>query len=193
MRFLLAFLPFIAFAVASSLGYPLIGLCLAMAVAGGTLAHAWMRPERRVHVLDAGTFILFAAVAAYTAWQGQSLAISLVRAIVDAGLCLVVLATVALGRPFTRDFAPPGLASEPGRQRAYQVTSLAWAAAVAVFVAADLALWRDVLTARQVTFVIVGVAFATYRFSRWYVARGATPRPRPASSGRRGPPAGGPG
>lgn len=180
MRFLLAFLPFIAFAVVSSLGYPLAGLCLATAVAGGSLVHAATRPVRRFHVLDVGTFVLFAAVAAYTAWQGQSLAISVVRAIVDAGLCLVVLATVALGRPFTRDFAPPALAAAPGRQRVHQVTSLAWAVAFAVFVAADLALWRDLLTARQVTFVIVGVAFATYRFSRWYVTRGATPRPRPA-------------
>ncbi|KJV32545.1 hypothetical protein [Luteibacter yeojuensis] len=180
MPLLLAFLPFIAFAAASSLGYPLTGLCLAAGVAACSLAHAATRPVRRVRILDVGTVVLFAGVACVVALRGQALAISLTRAIVDAGLSLVIVATVALGRPFTRDFAPPAAALVPGRQRAYRITSLAWAAAFAVFVAVDLALWRDMLTARQATLAIVGVGFASYRFSRWYVTRGVRPRPRPA-------------
>lgn len=140
MNILLGFSPFLAFAIVEHLFGILAGL-----TAGAVMALALVVRDaasgRSVKVLEIGTVILFGALALY-AWRDQpAWNIAQVRLVVDAGLLGVVLASMAIGIPFTMQYArervAPSLWSHPAFVRTNYVISGAWALAFVALIGAD--------------------------------------------------------
>ncbi|WP_114238775.1 hypothetical protein [Dyella sp. C9] len=179
MTLLLGFLPFLVFAVVSSLGYPTPAL-----LAGAAVSAVWLLRDALLHRqppkwLELGTFILFSALALYGYVVHMTWSIIGARIVVDSGLLVIILLSMAFGRPFTLQYARAHVAPERWQQpeflRSNQVISAAWAAAFAVLVAADVALWRNLLPQRAAVLVMVGALYAALRFTRAYPRRGKHP------------------
>lgn len=172
MKVILGFLPFLAFALVSALGYGELGLIAGALIAFAMLVRDRLTGEKRIKLLDLGTVVLFGALAVFVGLSGISMSIAAVRTCVDSGLVLIVLASVLAGRPFTLDYAAPEpgspLWSNPRFLRTHRVVSLAWAGAFAVAAAADAALWADMITPRHATLIIVGALFLAVRFTQRY-------------------------
>jgi hypothetical protein len=87
------------------------GLLSAAVVSAALLVRDWSRP-RTVKVLETGTLILFAGLAAYAFLAGETWSIIDVRLRVDAGLLLIVLVSLAVRRPCTLQYARETVAQE---------------------------------------------------------------------------------
>ncbi|MBB3228231.1 hypothetical protein FHW69_002866 [Luteibacter sp. Sphag1AF] len=172
MKILLAFLPFIVFAIASTLGYSTLGLIGGSLTAACFLIRDLSGASHRLKLLDAGTFVLFGALAIIVWISGATMSIAMVRTCVDSGLLLLILITIAMGRPFTIDYAKeqvaPELWSSPRFLRTNRIISLAWAAAFAAIIAADVAMLHNLVPTRTIAFIIIGSLYGAYRFTLWY-------------------------
>ncbi|MEJ1978243.1 MAG: hypothetical protein WDN49_21100 [Acetobacteraceae bacterium] len=96
-----------------------------------------------------------------------------VRLCVDAGLLLIVLASMALGRPFTLQYAreqvPPEVWSSPEFLRVNNVLTAAWALAFAVMVAAEAALlYLPEAPRRAGVIAIILALVGAVKFTGWY-------------------------
>ena len=145
MQLLIAFSPFLAFLVGQHLVGLVASLWLAAAVAGALVVRGRLRGAREVNVLEAGTAVLFGALAACAAFMTDvTWSVGLVRLVVDAGLMLLVLAGIAASRPFTLAIAQarvtPEAAASPALLRRMRLIALAWAGAFGVLAIADLVL-----------------------------------------------------
>ena len=100
MAILLAFAPFIAFAVIDRLAGPTEGLVAGAVVSTGLLLRDLIR-GRTAKVLEIGTAILFGGLALHALLSRPAWSVVGVRLVVDAGLLLIVLASMAMRRPFT--------------------------------------------------------------------------------------------
>jgi hypothetical protein len=142
MNMLLAFAPFIAFVVIERTVGTSAGLAAAALVSAVLLGRDLMSRERRVKILEVGTFVLFGALAAYALIADPSWSVAAVRLRVDAGLLLIVLASIALRQPFTLQYAREQVSRELWGTEAFVRTNyritFAWALAFAAMVAADL-------------------------------------------------------
>ncbi len=144
MGILLAFAPFIAFAVVDRLVGGTAGLLAGAAVSAALLVRDWVTPGRAPKLLEIGTVLLFGGLAVYAVLGGPVWSIVGVRLRVDVGLLLIVLASMALRRPFTLQYAREHVAPELWTSVAFLRTNYVitgvWALAFAVLVAADLLL-----------------------------------------------------
>lgn len=177
MELLLAFSPFLAFLV----GERHLGLVPALwagaAVAVALVVRARLRGTRDVRVLEVGTAILLAAIAACAMTvPGIAWSVGLVRLVVDIGLMGLVLAGIAIGRPFTLAFArarvSPERAASPQFLRTASRVAAAWAGAFGVLAIADVVLILEPAWPIAVP-VAIGVAglLAAAAFTRWLPAR----------------------
>lgn len=176
MGILLAFAPFIAFAVLDRIIGPLEALTAGAAVSAALIVRDLAGPGRGVKLLEAGTFVLFAGLALFTLLSGAAWSVIGVRLCVDAGLLLVVLASMALGRPFTLQYARNQVAPEfwdrPEFIRTNYVITGAWALAFAVMVLAELALlYVPSLPQRAGVLAIVLALVGAVKFTGWYPER----------------------
>ena len=145
MKLLLAFSPFLAFLVGEHLLGIVPALCAGAAVAVALLVRERLRGAREVRVLEAGTAVLFGALALAAAFMKDvPWSVGLVRLVVDCGLMALVLAGVAVGRPFTlalaRERVTPEVAASPAFRRRVRLVALAWAGAFGVLALADVVL-----------------------------------------------------
>ena len=135
MGILLAFAPFIIFAVAERFTGPAIALLLATAASAILLGRDTFTPGRSPKILEIGTFVLFGGMALYEIWGHPHWPVIGVRLRVDAGLLVIVLISMAIGRPFTLQYAreqvPQEAWSSPVFIRTNYVISAAWALAFA--------------------------------------------------------------
>ena len=140
---LLAFAPFLAFALIDRLSGPTEGL-IAGAVVSAALLLRDLIQGRTAKVLEIGTAILFVGLALYALLGRPSWSVVGVRVVVDAGLLLIVLASLVMRRPFTLQYArervAPELWGEPEFVRTNYVITAVWALAFAVMVVAELVL-----------------------------------------------------
>lgn len=140
MAILLAFSPFLAFLAGEHLLGIVPALCAGCAVAVALAARELMRGAREVRVLEVVTAVLFGA----TFVTDIKWSVGLVRLVVDCGLMLLVLAGVAVGRPFTGTIArarvTPEVAASSAFRRRIQLIAMAWAGAFGVLALADLVL-----------------------------------------------------
>jgi hypothetical protein len=102
-----------------------------------------------------------------------------VRLRVDAGLLLIVLASIVLRQPFTLQYAREKVAREFWGSsefvRVNYVLTAAWACAFAVMVAADLAMLYAPALPRWVSIAATVLAiYGAYRFTAWYPERAQT-------------------
>ena len=145
MAMLLAFSPFLAFLAGEHLLGIVPALCAGCAVAVALVARERLRGARQLNALEAGTAVLFGALALAAVFMtGVAWSVGLVRLVVDCGLMLLVLGGVALGRPFTlataRARVTPERAASPAFLRVNQRIAMAWAAAFGVLAIADVVL-----------------------------------------------------
>jgi hypothetical protein len=103
---LLAFAPFLAFALIDRLSGPTEGL-IAGAVVSAALLLRDLIQGRTAKVLEIGTAILFGGLALYALLGRPSWSVVGVRVVVDAGLLLIVLASLVMRRPFTLQYGVP--------------------------------------------------------------------------------------
>jgi hypothetical protein len=176
MGILLAFAPFIVFALADLLVGATVGLIAGAAVSAALLLRDAMTPGRSPKILEIGTTILFGALALYAIFGGPSWSIVGVRLCVDLGLLLIVLISMALRRPFTLQYAREQVSAEfwnsPQFLRTNYVITAAWALAFLVLVSADLILlYVPALPPRIGVIATIVALIAAIKFTGWYPQR----------------------
>lgn len=173
MGILLAFLPFIVFALIDRIVGATAGLIAAALVSAALLVRDWITPGRAPKILEIGTLLLFSGLALYTLMLEPAWSVIGVRLCVDVGLLAIVLATMAIGRPFTLQYAREQVAPELWRSprfiRTNYVITAAWALAFAVMVIAELALlYVPGLPPRVGVIAIVLALVGAVKFTGWY-------------------------
>lgn len=138
MELFLGFAPFIAFVFVANHVSPNLALLVGAFVAVGLVVRTYVRRPGTFRVLEVGTAVLMSALAAFTMLGGQEPSLIATRLWVDAGLLLVVLASMLMGTPFTIQYArdkvdPKYWDSEVFIRKNYKITG-AWAGAFATLV-----------------------------------------------------------
>jgi hypothetical protein len=173
MGILLAFAPFIAFAIVDRLAGPTEGLVAGACVSAVLLLRDWISPGKRPKLLELGTMLLFGGLALYAVLGGPSWSVVGVRLRVDAGLLLIVLASMAVGRPFTLQYAreqvDPEFWDRPDFIRTNYVITAVWALAFAIMVVAELALLTLPDMPPRIGIVAIVLALVgAVKFTGWY-------------------------
>jgi hypothetical protein len=176
MGIILAFAPFIVFAVLDRLAGAIPGLLAGALVSAALLAWDWLRTQRPPKILEVGTFLLFGGMAAYALLGGPEWSVIGVRLRVDAGLLLIVLISMALRSPFTlqyaRDRVDRSLWSSPRFLKTNYAITGAWALAFLVMVLADLVmLYLPDVPLRVGILITVAALVGAIKFTSWYPSR----------------------
>ena len=176
MGILLAFAPFIVFAILDRFIGPVWSLAAATIVSASLLLRDFASPKRRPKILEIGTFLLFGGLTVFMLLRGSSLSVIGVRVCVDSGLLLIVLISMALRRPFTLQYAreevSPELWNTPEFLHVNYVISGAWALAFALMVLAELALLYAPQIPHRVGVIVIVVALVgAVKFTSWYPSR----------------------
>lgn len=174
MSILLSLTPFAVFFALMRLVSPMAGLAGAL-VTSTLLCLRMVRRRESVKILEAGTVVLFGTLVAYTLAAAPEWTVATVRLAVDGGLLAIVLVSLAIGRPFTLQYArervPEPIWALPVFFTTNRLITIAWAGAFAVHVAADAAaeyvpavpLWLEIGASVA---AFVGAVW----FTRWYPA-----------------------
>jgi uncharacterized membrane protein YqjE len=175
MNILLAFAPFIIFALVDRFDSAVAGL-VAGALTSVVLLIRDAVSRKTIKVLEIGTTLLFGGLALYSLLVKVDWSIIGVRLCVDAGLLVIVLISMAIGQPFTvqyaRESVPPDQWTSPEFLRVNYVITAVWGAAFAVMVAADLVmLYVPTVPLRVGIWVTILALFAAVRFTSWYPDR----------------------
>jgi hypothetical protein len=183
MGILLAFAPFIVFAVVDQLIGSTEGLLAGAVVSAALLARDWLSPDRKPKILEIGTTVLFCGLAVHAFIVHPDWTIIGVRLRVDAGLLIIVLITMAVGRPFTLQYAreqvAPELWTSPEFVRTNYVITAVWALAFTVLVLAELTLlYLPDVPPRVGILATIAALVGAVKFTSWYPAR------RKAAAGR---------
>ena len=173
MSILLAFAPFIVFAVVERLTGPVAGLITGALVSLALLMRDLMTSDRSPKILEIGTALLFCGLALCAGLGTMSWSVIGVRLCVDAGLLLIVLVSMAVGRPFTLQYAreqvSPKFWNSPAFVRTNYVITGIWAVAFAVMVIAELALlYVPNLPPRAGIIAIILALVGAVKFTGWY-------------------------
>ena len=178
---LLAFAPFIAFAAIDRLIGPVEGLFAGFAVSAALLIRDWIQ-GRTAKVLEIGTAALFGALGCYALFADPAWSLMGVRLVVDTGLLLIVLVSIAIRQPFTLQYARERVPESGEFVRTNYVMTAVWALAFATMVAADLVLiYRPDLPPRFGIILTVLALLGAFKFTARYpehrraIARSAAP------------------
>jgi hypothetical protein len=138
MSILLSLSPFAVFFVLMRLRSPMAGLVGAL-VASLLLCAFVRRRGEAVKILEVGSLALFGLLCAYTWLGAPTWSVATVRLAVDAGLLAIVLVSLAIGQPFTLQYArervPEHIWAMPVFFTTNVIISSIWAGAFAVLVA----------------------------------------------------------
>ncbi len=173
MGILLAFAPFIVFAIVDRLVGTTEGLVAGALVSVGLLLRDWIAPGRIPKILEIGTAILFGGMSLYAVLGKPAWSVIGVRLCVDTGLFLIVVASLVIGRPFTLQYAREQVAKEfwisPEFIRTNYIITGVWALAFLVMVIAELALLcvPDIPRRAGVIAIVLALVGAV-KFTGWY-------------------------
>jgi hypothetical protein len=173
VNLLLAFAPFIVFVIVERLAGIAIGLAAGAAASAFLLVRDLLTPQRGIKLLEIGTFFLFAFLSLYALAVNPPWSVAAVRLRVDAGLMLIVLASMALRQPFSLQYARESVDREhwnnPTFVRVNYVISAAWAVAFGVLVLADIVMvyMPSLPRAGGVAATVVALCAAAW-FTGWY-------------------------
>jgi hypothetical protein len=176
MGMIQAFLPFIGFALIDRWIGSTTGLVAGAVIGTAIIVRDCVVLKRSLKLLEVGTVILFAGMACYAILAEPAWTVVGVRLRVDTGLLLIVLASIAFGRPFTAQYAREQLAPErwdtPQFRRTNMIISAAWAVVFAVLVSVELAMVSiEGLPPRFGVWAIIAALVGGFRFSQWYPER----------------------
>jgi hypothetical protein len=172
---LLAFAPFFVFVVVERTIGVTVGLTAAAVVAAILFLKDFLS-RKEIKVLDVGTLLLFGGLALYARAAHPDWSVIAVRLRVDIGLLLIVLASIALRKPFTMQYAREQVAQEfwssPEFLHINNVITAVWAAAFAVMVAAEASLlYVPGMPPRLGILITVLAIVAAIKFTSWYPDR----------------------
>ncbi len=181
MGILLAFAPFLAFAVVDRLIGSTAGLIAGAVTAGVLLLRDWVIRRRPLKILEVGTGCLFSCLVLFALVAKPAWSIVGVRLCVDSGLLTIVLMSIIARRPFTIQYAREQVPEEqwkaPQFIRANYVITAAWAVAFIVMVSADVVMLYVHAVPLGVGVVATIVALlSAIQFTTWYPKRLAAER-----------------
>ena len=172
MTIFLILAPYGAFAFLMLVSSAAVSLFAGAAICVAVIAFDRIR-GRSLKILGAGSVVTFAAVGGHVIFIDPNLSISGVKFAVDAGIFLVTLLSIAVRVPFTLQYALEVVDAEttalPGFVRANYIITWAWAGAMLLMMAGNVALiyvpglplWSGLL-----------IAFAARNsavyFTKWY-------------------------
>jgi hypothetical protein len=140
---LFGFLPFVLFAVCDHY-VPTAAALLLATVSSALLLLRDRRRGKTLKLLDVGALIVFGGLSLYSELASVTWSVLGVRLCVDFGLFLVVVISIAIGQPFTlqyaREQAPPEVWSKPEFLRVNVRISSVWALAFGVMLLSDLSM-----------------------------------------------------
>jgi hypothetical protein len=170
---LLAFAPFLAFAVVDRIWGSVEGLVAGALVSSVLIARDLLTPGRSPKILEIGTAVLFGGLALYAVLAHPTWSVLGVRLRVDAGLLAIVTLTMLIGRPFTLQYAREQVAdvdhASPEFLRVNYVITAVWALAFAVMVAAEAALlYLPNVSHRLGIWAIIAALVGAVKFTSWY-------------------------
>jgi hypothetical protein len=176
MGILLAFAPFIGFAVIDRFVGSTEGLIAATVISMALILRDYFTPNRAPKLLEIGTLILFGGLTFYALLANPGWSVIGVRLCVDTGLLLIVLISIAARRPFTLQYAKEQVAPEfwntPEFVRANYTISAVWALAFLVMVIAELALLYLPNLPRGIGIIAIILALVgAMKFTGWYPER----------------------
>jgi len=180
MGILLAFSPFIIFAILERIVGPVASLAAGTVVSALLLLRDIFSPQRKPKVLEIGTLVLFGGLTAYMVLGGAVLSVIGVRLCVDTGLLLIVLVSMVVRSPFTLQYAKEQVAPElwntPEFVHTNYVITAAWALAFALMVLAEIVLlYVPQIPHRAGVIVIVLALVGALKFTSWYPSKGRRP------------------
>jgi len=172
MGILLGFAPFLGFAVATGVWGPTIGLLVGAVTSAALLIIEFLR-KHRPKILEVGTLVMFAGLLAWAKLFPSPQTVLSVRLRVDSGLLLIILISMAVGKPFTLQYARERVSAErwgsPRFARINLIITTGWALAFACIVAADLLMiYLPNVPIRVGIVVTVAALYGAYRFTDWY-------------------------
>jgi hypothetical protein len=176
MGILLAFAPFIVFAVVDRLIGSTAGLLAGAVTSAILLARDWITPDKKPKILEIGTTVLFCGLAIYAFVIQPAWTIIGVRLRVDAGLLIIVQISIIVGRPFTLQYARERVAPEfwqhPEFIRTNYIITAVWALAFVVLVLAELTLlYLPDVPPRVGIIATIAALVGAVKFTSWYPAR----------------------
>ena len=173
MTIFLILAPYGAFAALMMLTSAAVSLFATAAICLATIGLDHLVRGRSIKILAAGSVVTFAAIGCYVLFIDAGMSVAAVKFSVDAGMLLVILASIAARRPFTLQYALEEVDTEtaklPGFIRANYIITWVWAASmlammfgnVALIYMPGLPIWSSLL-----------VAFAARNsavyFTKWY-------------------------
>lgn len=174
MLFFLVFLPYMTLAALSWVVSVAASLLAAAAVAGALLLRDRLagRSPKLITLTSAVMFVcLGVLLLTYPAISTLT-----VRTALDAGLLVMTLGALALGFPFTlqyaREQAAPDAVGRPEFIRTNYVLTVAWIGAFALMLVADIAsLWWPSAPLWAAVAVAFAVRNSTVHFTKWYTRR----------------------
>jgi len=186
----LAFAPFIAFALLSRTVPVTLALAVAALVAVAQAFNDVVRHRRSIKILEVGTALLFGGLAVLAWLRGGEWGIAEVRFWVDGGLFVIVAFSMLIGQPFTLQYARERVSAEiaarPQFRTFNQILSGVWALAFLVLTVADygmahvpqVPLWVGIA-------VSVGALVFAIWFTGWYPERARRMAAAAAASAQR--------
>lgn len=176
MNILLAFLPFLVFAVVDRTVGVTEGLVAGAATSLAMLLRDVAVLRRSPKILEVGTVLLFGGLAAYALWGEPGWSLMEVRLRVDLGLLAIVLASLAIRQPFTLQYAREEVPREhwdsPEFLRTNDVITAVWALAFLVMVLADLVLiYLPDIRPGVGILATVAALWGAVKFTGWYPDR----------------------
>jgi signal transduction histidine kinase len=175
MNLILAFVPFVVFAIVDHLGHPMQALIAGAAASALLILWDVLRKGHTPKILEAGTLLLFIGLAIYWNMINPAWTVIGVRLRVDIGLLVIILLSIACRFPFTLQYAreqlPRAEWTNPAVIRTNYVISLIWAAAFAIIVLAEFAALSSVITRRMVIIAIALALVGAFKATQACVAR----------------------
>jgi hypothetical protein len=173
MGILLAFAPFIAFAIIDRFAGSTEGLVVGTLVSIALITRDKVTGGRAPKILEIGTATLFCTLALYALFGTPTWSVIGVRLCVDTGLLAIVLVSMAIGRPFTLQYAREQVAAECQTSPEFLWTNYiitgVWALAFAVMVAAEITLLYMPNIPHRLGILAIGAALVgAVKFTGWY-------------------------
>ncbi len=175
MRILFSFAPFIAFALVARASSVMTACLVAACIGLALLLRESLLRGRSVKLLEAGSIVLYSGLALVTALWHPGWSMWVIWAVNDAGLLTIALVSLAIGLPFTLQYAreqvAPELWSSPVFLAVNKRITAVWACAFAAMLLGKLAVVVVPGTpARVGTAVSILAMAAALRFTAWYPA-----------------------
>jgi hypothetical protein len=172
MPFFLIMSPFVTFAALSCVTSLTVSLVAAAAVAAALTLADYLRGAS-IKLLSVGPMLMFTGLACYFVFTGEAWNIHHIHLALDSGVLTIALVSIALGRPFTLQYArervDEATTREAGFLRVNYVLSWVWAGAMSLVMAADMLViytpWFPLWAGVAVAFVTPNSAV---RISKWY-------------------------